>query len=232
MSDEPAKDYAVTIRIKNNWMLKAMRAAGYETGKDLERASGVNAQIIYKFLSLKMPFMRDDGTWNPNAILLADTLGCSPDALVPPQHLKEVLAKNNGTFEANFDDVQNLIENRENADPLLLIEHQERSAAITHAMKKRLSVREASALIMKFGLDGEGERTYDEIGKKLGCGREGARQIEQRALRRMKVGGIHINPGAVVDMEKVAAAERLAEFSPERPSAYPYSAPRGTWRSK
>lgn len=56
------------------------------------------------------------------------------------------------------------------------------------AMKlmERLNEKERSVITMRFGLDGEGDRTLDEIGLKIGVTRERIRQIETKALRKLK----------------------------------------------
>ena len=48
---------------------------------------------------------------------------------------------------------------------------------------KSLPVRERRVLELRFGLDGEGSRTLEEIGELLGVTRERVRQIEAKALR-------------------------------------------------
>jgi RNA polymerase primary sigma factor len=50
----------------------------------------------------------------------------------------------------------------------------------------KLSERQALVLRRRFGLNGEGQRTLEEIGDSLGITRERARQIEQVALRKLR----------------------------------------------
>jgi len=49
-----------------------------------------------------------------------------------------------------------------------------------------LSPREARVLRMRFGLCGERPYTLEEVGQKFGLTRERIRQIEGRALRRLR----------------------------------------------
>jgi RNA polymerase primary sigma factor len=43
-------------------------------------------------------------------------------------------------------------------------------------------------LVLRFGLDGEGPRTLEDIGAELGVTRERVRQLESRALRELRNG--------------------------------------------
>jgi len=51
---------------------------------------------------------------------------------------------------------------------------------------KQLTEREAKVLRLRFGLDGKGERTFEEIGEVFKVTRERIRQIEAKALRKLK----------------------------------------------
>jgi RNA polymerase primary sigma factor len=49
-----------------------------------------------------------------------------------------------------------------------------------------LSERERDVIRMRFGLDGESPHTLEEAGKKLGVTRERVRQVEAKALAKLR----------------------------------------------
>jgi len=51
---------------------------------------------------------------------------------------------------------------------------------------KELDQREEEILKFRFGLDGGGERTLEEVGAKFGVTRERVRQIQNAALRKLR----------------------------------------------
>ncbi len=60
-----------------------------------------------------------------------------------------------------------------------------RSAELAHALAK-LRPRLQRVLVLRFGLDGEGGRTLEQVGVELGITRERVRQLETRALRELR----------------------------------------------
>jgi RNA polymerase primary sigma factor len=52
---------------------------------------------------------------------------------------------------------------------------------------ERLAPREQAVLVRRFGLDGTGPQTLTEIGRVLGFSKERARQIEEEALRKLRL---------------------------------------------
>ncbi len=64
----------------------------------------------------------------------------------------------------------------------------ERARLADHARRglSRLDDRERSILTWRFGLDGGDEHTLQEIGERLGLSRERARQLESRALAKLR----------------------------------------------
>ena len=210
------KDYEVTVRVRNNWLLKAMHRAGFYTSADLARASGVNANDISRYLNLKEPFLSARG-WRPSVIKLSETLKCLPEDLAPPQHTATILEKNKASFEASLEDVEYLIDSRGTTDPLELLEQKERTATITEAMLKRLRPREQFVLACRFGLGQEPEMTLEAIGNKLGVSRDRIRQIEEKALRKLQYGAnSNVNPhdGFAYHKEAREIGQKLAEFRP------------------
>ena len=51
---------------------------------------------------------------------------------------------------------------------------------------QRLDSRDRTILSMRFGLDGEGTRTLREVGKKIGRTPERVRQLQLKALNKLK----------------------------------------------
>ena len=65
--------------------------------------------------------------------------------------------------------------------------------ASAHLMKEHiiqvlesLSEREADVVRLRFGIDGEQPMTLEDIGLKFGITRERVRQIEQKAMRKLR----------------------------------------------
>mgnify|MGYP000288942844 FL=1 len=58
--------------------------------------------------------------------------------------------------------------------------------ATIRALLGMLAPREAQVIVLRFGLDDKGERTLEEVGRLLGLSRERVRQIEARALIRLR----------------------------------------------
>jgi RNA polymerase primary sigma factor len=66
------------------------------------------------------------------------------------------------------------------------IEASEQNETIAVALE-RLAPREQAVLQLRFGLDGSEPRTLAEIGRSLGLSKERARQIEEEALRKLRL---------------------------------------------
>lgn len=177
------KDYEVTVRVRNNWLLRAMRMAGVETTVKLAELSGVSVTTISRLLAFREPYIGKDGEWKGVVDKLAVALRLPPEALVPPQHIEQVMAKNKATMEMDYAEVTALIEGPP-ADPLQLLENKERSAVISEAMRAVLTAREEAIIRQRFGIDDD-EKTLDEIGKALSISKARVRCIEAKALRKL-----------------------------------------------
>ncbi len=87
--------------------------------------------------------------------------------------------------EDNFTRLSDLIEDESSAQPFDLVFHVTLQDTIAEVLKQ-LSQREMKIIQLRFGLSGEGPFTLEETGKYLGITRERVRQIQEKAIRKLR----------------------------------------------
>jgi DNA-directed RNA polymerase sigma subunit (sigma70/sigma32) len=181
-------DYSVEIKIRNARVLRLMRLAGLKRVSDLSRLSGVSQTRIATLINLKMnPMSNITGTWKPMVLLLADALNCMPEDMFSDHQRTSFLASNKRSIEMSETEVDLLMDSREQVllpDDVVLAA--QRKGHIVALLDEILTPRQADVLKKRFGLDGDGEKTLEELGSTLGVVGEGVRQIEIKALRRLR----------------------------------------------
>ena len=70
-------------------------------------------------------------------------------------------------------------------DPYEMVEEKANNAMLREVMKD-LDPREVTILRYRFGLDGDNEKTLEEVGRKFGLTRERIRQIQEIALKKLR----------------------------------------------
>lgn len=78
------------------------------------------------------------------------------------------------------------IENTQDADPFNEVIIRDLAKNVREIMDECLSNTEHKVISLRFGLDGKGERTLEDVGKEFNVTRERIRQIEAKALRKMR----------------------------------------------
>jgi RNA polymerase sigma factor (sigma-70 family) len=162
------KDYAVQIKVQNNFLLERMRLAGFETVAALARASGVNQSSIGKILNLKAAGQNSRDQWRSHVLKISECLRCLPEDIIPEQSQVQnlLLVDNSPDYMAdtalNRDEVLRLIE---------LALH-------------TLNPRTERVLRLRFGFGGNA-MTPKEIGEVMGVTSTRIQQIESRALQRL-----------------------------------------------
>jgi RNA polymerase sigma factor (sigma-70 family) len=100
------------------------------------------------------------------------------------RHMGEMRSLNMGVGDEDGTELQHFIQDEEN-DP---IEHLNRLAHCEEVkvLVEQLSDREKQVIVARYGLDGSPGLTLREIGEHIGLSRERVRQIERRALRKLR----------------------------------------------
>ncbi len=81
--------------------------------------------------------------------------------------------------------LEEVIPNPDNEEPLSVLEHTRRMEEVAYWLDA-LNSDERKVLLLRFGLDGDEPQTLESIGKTFGVTRERIRQIEQKALNKLR----------------------------------------------
>ncbi|MCH7580159.1 MAG: hypothetical protein IIB22_07945 [Chloroflexi bacterium] len=161
------KDYEIQLRVKNNYLLTAMRENGYFGANDLARASGISSGVIYDLLALKSTAISKNGKIREVVIRIADFLKRDVRHLFPLQHFDQPLKTNRATMKVNLTEVETLFYQEHTEAPMLpdaAIEAADFQQALNDCLGE-LKPRERKVLALRFGLDGEEPLTIKATAK-------------------------------------------------------------------
>ena len=187
------KDYRIEVKVRNNWLIKKIEAAGFESVNHFCKINKFNASRVGKFANLKLVPLNSEGKWNSLVLRMATALRCLPEDLFPPQHLKTALKKNKASFEAGVEEVAGFLTgSQEDARPALEHVLADEALETIEDCLNLLTPREERVMRLRFGLTPDGEeKTLAEVGALFGIFRERVRQIEAKAIRKMLRPGEH-----------------------------------------
>ena len=181
------KDYRIEIKVKNNRLLTKMEEAGYASVAKFAEAIGMYRSKIDRIVKMKSAALDEEGYYRPEAVQIAEFLKCTPQDIYPPAQMRGTMKENTAQVTANANEIDSLTSSLRTLafSPEQKLILNEAKQALKTAMLT-LTPREQRVLDLRYGLTYGEEKTLDEIGEIFGVGRERIRQIEQKALRKMK----------------------------------------------
>ena len=106
---------------------------------------------------------------------------------IPAHRLGEYAAPESMSFESNVGVVESMMAANDTCAPAADVAvHTRMLSASVREVMKQLTDRERAVLSARFGLDGREARSLEFLGQRLGITRERVRQIEARALEKLK----------------------------------------------
>ncbi|HSJ96524.1 MAG TPA: sigma-70 family RNA polymerase sigma factor, partial [Myxococcota bacterium] len=169
------------------WIHQAMIRAVQKHSRTVRAPSHIyDLQLKYKRVEAKL---RTRLTREPGRAEIGEALGLTPleaDRLVSTMTpIVSTHAPLAGTDSLTVDDA---LADEEQGDPAEELDRFKIEQTM-HAVLADLEPRERTVIECRFGLGGESPQTLQTIGQRLGLSRERVRQIEARALERLRRGG-------------------------------------------
>ena len=123
---------------------------------------------------------------DPNPEELADKLGMEPKRVKEIMKLSQDTASLDTTVdEDNVTHLSDLIKDENAVEPFEEVFCMTLQDTLGNVLKN-LSEREITIITLRYGLNGEGPLTLEETGKILGITRERVRQIQEKAIQKLK----------------------------------------------
>lgn len=182
------RDLEVEIRVRNN-QLKERRVLAGLTQTELAQEIGISGGMYAGFEAMRYQPM-NEGRWLPSALRIAAYYHLPPETLFP----EAVRAVEVTVCVRKLDrsDLALLSSPAMGDATKRLLASPEAAAEQALARKQiqrhigDLPVREAEVLRLRFGLDGDEPHTLEEIGEVFDLSNERVRQVEARALCRLR----------------------------------------------
>lgn len=183
----PGADYSIEIKIRNGRILRLMLVKGIRNANQLAIAAAVSPADVGAIINLKIIPINRMGEWRPQVKRMALALDCDPEDMFSDEQRTSFMASNKRIVEISQAEVDQLLEAKRTLieSPEDIVSRGDRSRLVAEAVRA-LPARERYVLTRRFGLGGGDEETLEEIGKTMRVTREQIRQIEGKALRRLK----------------------------------------------
>jgi RNA polymerase primary sigma factor len=183
-------EYNVKVTVRNNLILKAIKDFGYTNLNNFAKATGIGVTGIYSLVNLMEPPIGAKGEFIKPAKELMEVLGACPSELWTDEQLTLRLDSNRTERVMSKEALQVTLQS--SARSLIGLDYPEQEmveedmARVMTDKLDSLTPREAKVLRLRFGFDGGGGRTLEEVGAIFKVTRELIRQIEARALRKLR----------------------------------------------
>ena len=184
------KEYRIRVSIKNNLLLSAIEACGYATIADFARDADVNQSTISAMINLKFAPLMQSGEFTRAAKQVMETLGAAPSDLWSAEQLNMSLGKSFVDRECGKAELIAALGVSSTelvgfSTPEEALHHGDQVRVVNDVISS-LTPREEKVLIMRFGLQGVESKTLDDVGLAFDVTRERIRQIEAKALRKLR----------------------------------------------
>lgn len=165
--------------------MSAIEKTGMNVAK-FSREVAVNPSNVGELLSMKCKAIDRNGNFTKTVCKIANFLNCSPEQLFTEAQINSQLESNKKTIMIAEAECKFFLENVKEPDLLEnIVFNDNRDKSIDLSLDS-LSNKERKIINMRFGLNGEDDHTLEEVGKQFDVTPQRIRQIERKALRKLR----------------------------------------------
>jgi RNA polymerase sigma factor, sigma-70 family len=181
------KDIELTVTVRNN-QLKERRLLAGLSQEEFSFKCGISQPLYARLECLQTSPFDSRDQWKEVSLQIADHYKVSPDELWPPETC--AIKKHKSVRVLDAVDMAKLVGVCEQPalGPMEAVERSELREMMNRVLGL-LSPVEQEVLGLRFGLDGSPELTLAEVGRRIGKSQERTRQIEFRALSKLRRSG-------------------------------------------
>lgn len=195
------KEFRLEIKIKNNLLYRAIKDAGFKTIKDFCKKTEISYQMTCHLITMRISPIskvyrskrtkKENGVFIQHVYKICNALNKTPSDLFSQCHI-DYDGPGKTTTEIGKKEIDSYLEmTRQNNllecdDFTDKIDIEQNLPTIIDQQLNTLTPREAKVIRMRFGIDMNSDYTLEEIGKQFDVNRERIRQIEAKALRKLR----------------------------------------------
>lgn len=179
-------EYRVDIKLRNNLILKKIEDFGYNSVSQFSELNDISLNLLYQIIGMKYPIFNKLCEINPFIHKLCEILNCELNDLFTQDQMNLQLKKNKSSFCISENEVQYFMNMNKEVKSLEQSYSEGQLKEKLDEVLSSLTPLEANVLRMRFGIDMDTDHTLEEVGKKFDVTHERIRQIEAKALRKLR----------------------------------------------
>jgi RNA polymerase sigma factor (sigma-70 family) len=182
------EEYRVDIKVRNNTILEKLENSGYKSVGEFCRLNKVMkfTSTLGNIINMKESPLCANGGYKECINYVADKIGCDPSDLFSDSQLHNVLLNNKKQIKVNEAEMKFMLQKNNEVKLLEDVFFDNQINNQLDIVLNRLSPREKKVISLRYGLDGNQDHTLEEIGNIMDCCGQRVRQIESKALRKLR----------------------------------------------
>lgn len=181
-------DYRLEVKVKNNNILSKIEQEGYKTVAEFCNKNGKKGWqgVVGELINLQRSPINSRGEYHPCIDWMCDALYCTMEDLFTEVQINTALETNKSTMKVKEAELKFSLSQLKESMSLDEQISEERFPDQINKLLNTLTPREEKVISLRFGIGGQEPMTLKDVGKVFDVNPERVRQIEAKALRKLR----------------------------------------------